>query len=96
MENNKLTEEELKRYSRQLILSEIGREGQLKIKNAKVLVVGAGGLGNPAAIYLAAAGVGTLGIVDFDKVDETNLQRQILYDVGDINNLKTLKRLRAK
>ena len=71
--------EEIKRYSRHLILSEVGMEGQQKLKAAKVLCIGAGGLGSPVAMYLAAAGVGTIGIVDFDTVDLSNLQRQILH-----------------
>ncbi len=74
-----LTKEEIKRYNRHLILSEIGPEGQLKLKQSKVLVVGAGGLGCPILQYLTAAGVGTLGVCDFDFVDESNLQRQILF-----------------
>ncbi len=70
-----LTNEELQRYSRHLILPEVGPEGQLKLKNAKVLLVGTGGLGAPMALYLSAAGVGTIGLVDFDVVDRSNLQR---------------------
>ena len=75
----KLSHEEILRYSRHLILPDVGVEGQKKLKAARVLLVGAGGLGSPAALYLAAAGVGTLGIVDFDVVDKTNLQRQVLH-----------------
>ena len=71
--NKSLTNDEVLRYSRHLILPEVGMEGQLKLKRAKVLCVGAGGLGSPVALYLAAAGIGTLGIVDFDIVDVTNL-----------------------
>jgi len=82
------TPEELIRYNRHIIIPEIGKEGQLKLKNAKVLVIGAGGLGCPVLQYLTAAGVGTLGIVDFDVVDKTNLQRQILYNVDDIGKPK--------
>ena len=80
----KLSHEEVLRYSRHLILPDVGVEGQRKLKAAKVLLVGAGGLGSPAALYLAAAGVGTIGIVDFDVVDATNLQRQILHGTSTI------------
>ena len=89
MNQKKLSKEEQIRYSRHLALPEVGREGQEKLKNAKVLIVGAGGLGSPAAIYLAAAGVGTIGIADFDKVEHSNLQRQILYSSEDIGKPKT-------
>ena len=74
-----LTVDEVRRYSRHLIIPDVGMTGQSRLKNAKVLCVGAGGLGSPALMYLAAAGVGTLGIVDFDVVDESNLQRQIIH-----------------
>lgn len=80
----------MNRYSRHIILSGIGQEGQNKISNAKVLVIGAGGLGCPILQYLAAAGVGTLGIVDFDKVEESNLQRQILFGVSSLGHNKAL------
>jgi sulfur-carrier protein adenylyltransferase/sulfurtransferase len=83
-----LNEKEIVHYSRHILLSEIGRVGQEKLKNARVLVVGAGGLGCPVLMYLTAAGVGKIGIVDFDKVDETNLQRQVLFDVSDIGKQK--------
>ncbi len=83
-----LTEAELRRYSRQLLLPEFGEAGQAKLKGARVLLVGVGGLGSPAALYLAAAGVGTIGLVDFDAVDETNLQRQILYGTSDVGRPK--------
>ena len=83
-----LTEEELNRYSRQTNLAELGIEGQEKLKSTKVLVVGAGGLGCPAMLYLAAAGIGELGIIDFDKVEESNLHRQILYSNKDVGNYK--------
>ena len=83
-----LSKEELKRYNRHLILPEIGIEGQEKLKHSRVLVIGAGGLGCPILQYLTAAGVGTIGIIDFDTVDETNLQRQILFDVKDIGKPK--------
>ena len=75
---------ELRRYSRHLVLPEIAVAGQSRLKSARVLIVGAGGLGCPAALYLAAAGIGTLGILDFDRVDETNLHRQILYNSADV------------
>ena len=83
-----LSSEEKKRYARHLILPEIGLDGQRKLKQAKVLVIGAGGLGCPALQYLTAAGIGTIGIVDFDKVDESNLQRQILYNTEDVGKYK--------
>ena len=83
-----LDSSELSRYARHLSLPEIGREGQIRFKRARVLVVGAGGLGSPLAIYLAAAGIGTLGLVDFDDVDETNLQRQILHGTKDVGRPK--------
>ncbi|MGD2113765.1 MAG: molybdopterin-synthase adenylyltransferase MoeB [Acidobacteriota bacterium] len=83
-----LSREEIGRYGRHLILPEVGREGQRRLKAARVLIVGAGGLGSPLALYLAAAGVGTLGLVDFDTVDATNLQRQILYGTGDVGRAK--------
>ena len=86
---NKLSKHELSRYARNLVLPEVGIKGQEKIKAGKVLVVGAGGLGSPALMYLAAAGVGTIGIVDFDNVDETNLQRQIIHSTKEIGNKKT-------
>ena len=75
----KLTIDEVRRYSRHLIIPDVGMDGQKRLKNARVLVIGAGGLGSPALLYLAAAGVGTLGIVEFDTVDESNLQRQIIH-----------------
>jgi sulfur-carrier protein adenylyltransferase/sulfurtransferase len=83
-----LNKDEILRYSRHLIMPEVGMEGQLKLKQAKVLCIGAGGLGSPVALYLAAAGVGTLGIVDFDVVDFTNLQRQIIHSTGDVGRKK--------
>ena len=83
-----LSGDEIKRYSRHLILSEVGMEGQQKLKAAKVLCIGAGGLGSPVAMYLAAAGVGTIGIVDFDTVDLSNLQRQILHGTSDVGRSK--------
>ena len=84
----KLSEKQIQRYSHQIILNEIGIRGQEKLLNTKVLIVGAGGLGSPAAIYLAAAGIGTLGIIDFDKIELSNLQRQILFDQDNINKSK--------
>lgn len=83
-----LSADEITRYSRHLILSEVGMEGQRKLKAAKVLCIGAGGLGSPVAMYLAAAGVGTIGIVDFDVVDVSNLQRQILHGTSDVGRTK--------
>ncbi len=84
----KLSNEEIARYSRHLILPEVGMEGQQKLKGAKVLCVGTGGLGAPLALYLAAAGVGTIGLVDFDTVDESNLQRQIIHSQSTVGMLK--------
>jgi molybdopterin/thiamine biosynthesis adenylyltransferase/rhodanese-related sulfurtransferase len=84
----KLTNEEIARYSRHLILPEVGMEGQQKLKAAKVLCVGTGGLGAPLALYLTAAGVGTIGLVDFDVVDESNLQRQIIHSQATVGKLK--------
>ena len=83
-----LSNDEILRYSRHLIMPEVGMEGQLKLKAAKVLCIGAGGLGSPLALYLGAAGVGTLGIVDFDVVDYTNLQRQIIHSTADVGRPK--------
>ncbi|HWG62338.1 MAG TPA: adenylyltransferase/sulfurtransferase MoeZ [Streptosporangiaceae bacterium] len=83
-----LSVDEVRRYSRHLIIPDVGMTGQKRLKNAKVLCVGAGGLGSPALLYLAAAGVGTLGIVDFDVVDESNLQRQIIHGQSDIGRPK--------
>jgi len=83
-----LSNDEVLRYSRHLIMPEVGMDGQLKLKAAKVLCVGAGGLGSPLALYLAAAGVGTLGVVDFDVVDFTNLQRQIIHSTADVGRKK--------
>ena len=83
-----LSKDEILRYSRHLIMPEVGMEGQLKLKNAKVLLVGAGGLGAPLGLYLAAAGVGRIGIVDFDVVDFTNLQRQVIHGTKDVGRKK--------
>src|SRR5437016_1028753 len=83
-----LSKEEILRYSRHLIMPEVGMEGQQKLKAARVLCIGTGGLGSPLALYLAAAGVGTLGLVDFDVVDFTNLQRQIIHFTSDVGRPK--------
>jgi adenylyltransferase/sulfurtransferase len=86
--NDKISNGEFKRYARHLILPEVGEAGQMKLKSASVLIIGAGGLGSPVALYLAAAGVGRLGLVDFDVVDESNLQRQIIHSTNDIGRSK--------
>jgi molybdopterin/thiamine biosynthesis adenylyltransferase len=86
--NMEITDEQLARYARHIILDEVGEEGQLRLLQSKVLVVGAGGLGSPLLMYLAAAGVGTLGIVDHDVVDITNLQRQIVHKTEDVGQSK--------
>ncbi len=80
--------EQLDRYKRHLFLDEVGADGQQKLLDSRVLLVGAGGLGSPAALYLAGAGVGTLGLVDFDRVDSSNLQRQVLYTTKDVGRPK--------
>jgi len=85
-----LTVDEVRRYSRHLIIPDVGMDGQKRLKNAKVLCVGAGGLGSPSLMYLAAAGVGTLGIIEFDVVDESNLQRQIIHGQSDIGRSKAV------
>ena len=87
---DELTIDEVRRYSRHLIIPDVGMSGQKRLKNAKVLVIGAGGLGSPALLYLAAAGVGTIGIADFDVVDESNLQRQVIHGQSDIGKSKAL------
>jgi molybdopterin/thiamine biosynthesis adenylyltransferase len=84
-----LSDEELERYARHIVLREVGGTGQARLRAAKVLVIGAGGLGSPALLYLAAAGIGTIGIVDFDTVSLSNLQRQIAHATGDVGRLKT-------
>ena len=92
------TEDQVRRYARHIILPGIGGDGQRMLLDSKVLVIGAGGLGSPVAMYLAAAGVGTLGILDFDKVDESNLQRQIIHSTADVGRPKVesaVDRLRA-
>ena len=85
---DELTTDEVRRYSRHLIIPDVGMAGQKRLKNAKVLVIGAGGLGSPALLYLAAAGVGTLGIAEFDEVDESNLQRQVIHGQSDVGRPK--------
>ncbi|MFW5658233.1 MAG: HesA/MoeB/ThiF family protein [Bacteroidota bacterium] len=90
MQSKILTNQEIRRYHKQIILPEIGIEGQEKIKQSSVLVIGAGGLGTPVLQYLAAAGVGTIGISDNDLVDETNLQRQVLYGSNDLGKQKAI------
>ncbi len=85
---DELTIDEVRRYSRHLIIPDVGMTGQKRLKNAKVLVIGAGGLGSPALLYLAAAGVGTLGIAEFDEVDESNLQRQVIHGQSDVGRPK--------
>lgn len=85
---DELTIDEVRRYSRHLIIPDVGMAGQKRLKNAKVLVIGAGGLGSPALLYLAAAGVGTIGIAEFDEVDESNLQRQVIHGQSDIGRPK--------
>jgi len=87
---DELTVDEVRRYSRHLIIPDVGMTGQKRLKNARVLVIGAGGLGSPALLYLAAAGVGTLGIVEFDEVDESNLQRQIIHGQSDVGRPKAV------
>ena len=84
----KLSNEEVTRYSRHLTLPEVGMQGQLKLKEAKVLMIGAGGLGSPLGMYLGAAGIGTIGVIDFDVVDQTNLHRQIAHSLGDLGRPK--------
>jgi molybdopterin/thiamine biosynthesis adenylyltransferase/rhodanese-related sulfurtransferase len=85
-----LTPAEIRRYSRHLIMPEVGMAGQLALKRARVLIIGAGGLGSPAGLYLAAAGVGTIGIVEFDRVEESNLHRQVLFDESDVGRPKAV------
>src|SRR6185295_13546017 len=84
-----LSDDEVERYARHIVLREVGGTGQAKLRKARVLVVGAGGLGSPALLYLAAAGVGTIGVVDFDTVSLSNLQRQIAHATADVGRLKT-------
>ena len=84
-----LSDEDVERYARHIVLREVGGVGQAKLRAARVLVIGAGGLGSPVLLYLAAAGIGTLGIADFDTVSLSNLQRQIAHTTGQIGRLKT-------
>src|SRR5262249_48514595 len=94
----RLAPEQLERYKRHLLLDGVGPEGQAKLLASSALLIGAGGLGAPAALYLAAAGVGRIGLVDFDQIDASNLQRQVLYGTEDVGALKTevaARRLRA-
>src|SRR5690242_11435135 len=86
----KLSEDQVTRYSRHILLKEVGGKGQKKLLNGKVLIIGAGGLGSPIALYLAAAGVGTIGIADADAVDLSNLQRQVIHFTQDIGKAKVL------
>lgn len=90
MESQSLSQREIRRYARQIMIPEIGITGQEKLKRSSVLIVGAGGLGCPVLQYLTVAGIGRIGIVEFDKVDETNLQRQILYGTPDVGKLKSI------
>ena len=92
---DELSIDEVRRYSRHLIIPDVGMTGQKRLKNAKVLVIGAGGLGSPALLYLAAAGVGTLGIAEFDEVDESNLQRQIIHGQSDIGKSKAISAMES-
>jgi len=90
MNTEELSRREKRRYAKHVMIPEIGEKGQLKLKNSRILIVGAGGLGCPVLQYLAAAGIGHIGLVEFDSVDEGNLQRQILYGSGDIGKLKAI------
>jgi len=90
MESRVLSQRELRRYNKQIMIPEIGISGQEKLKQAKVLVVGAGGLGCPVLQYLAVAGIGNISIMEYDKVDESNLQRQVLYGTSDVGKLKSI------
>src|SRR5512143_457177 len=83
-----LSTEEIRRYSRHLLMPEVGMDGQKKLKSARVLAIGTGGLGSPLSLYLAAAGIGTIGLVDFDVVDDSNLHRQILFGTSDVGRPK--------
>ena len=83
-----LSHEQILRYSRHLLMPEVGLQGQIKLKNSSVLVIGTGGLGSPVALYLAAAGIGRIGLVDYDIVDSSNLQRQVIHGTSTVNKLK--------
>src|SRR5471032_2423208 len=87
-EDVQLSHEEIRRYSRHLIMPEVGIQGQRKLKAASVLLIGTGGLGSPLALYLSAAGIGRIGLVDYDVVDETNLQRQVIHFSSDVGKTK--------
>ncbi len=87
-----LSKEEILRYSRHLIIPEVGMEGQLKLKKASVVLIGTGGLGAPLGLYLAAAGIGRIGLVDFDVVDFTNLQRQVIHGTKDVGERSSIRR----
>ena len=89
------TNEQLERYSRHIIVKEVGAKGQNKLLNSSVLIIGAGGLGAPAALYLAAAGVGTIGIADADEVDLSNLQRQVIHATKDIGKPKVISAIES-
>ena len=91
-----LSPEEIRRYSRHLLIPEFGTQGQLRLKTARVLVIGCGGLGSPILLYLAAAGVGTIGVVDGDRVDESNLQIQVLYGTESVGEPKVEEELREE
>jgi len=90
MKSNLLSPREIRRYNKQIMIPEIGLKGQEKLKNARVLIVGAGGLGCPVLLYLTVAGIGKISVVEFDMVDETNLQRQVLYGSSDVGKLKSI------
>src|SRR3954454_13746910 len=90
MSSDSFSPEELSRYSRHISLPQFGMAAQQKLKAARVLVVGCGGLGSPLLLYLAAAGIGTIGLVDFDRVDESNLQRQVMFGINDVGERKAV------